>query len=246
MTKRFSRSEGISFQPVNTLDCVVTLIYLAQPTILWRVVPVVSWNRIHPAGCLFVTEFLDPASWNTTGLHQRDRFYSLCEFSFQVGDSPLSRAASLGYTTTVELLFGHGADVDGTDQAKSSSHSLEVQSWTTDNWRGWCNLSCLHLRSWTDDQRAVWGFFSTRSCAFRNLSAAAKARRLSSFMDLKLAFSPSVIRAIGLFRTVGSFCAFGLLRWHRKGTVLYLPHVIIYVEGRATTSVLLCEIGGYS
>ena len=31
---------------------------------------------------------------------------------FQVGDSPLSRAASLGYTTTVELLSGHGADVE--------------------------------------------------------------------------------------------------------------------------------------
>ena len=90
------------------------------------------------------------------------------------------------------------------------------------------------------------GFFCTRSWVFRNLSAAAKARRLSSFMHLKLAFSPSVIRAIGLFRTVGSFCAFGLLRWHRKGTVLYLPHGIIYVEGRATTSVLFCETGGYS
>ena len=61
------------------------------------------------------------------------QIYLLCEFAFQVGDSPLSKAAFLGYTTTVELLFGHGADVDGTDQEKSSSHSLEVQSWTIDN-----------------------------------------------------------------------------------------------------------------
>ena len=90
------------------------------------------------------------------------------------------------------------------------------------------------------------GFFSLDLAPFRNLSAAAKACSLSSFMDLKLAYSPSVIRGIGLFRTVGSFCAFGLLHWHRKGTVLYLPYVIIYVEGRAMTSILLCETGGYS
>ena len=34
---------------------------------------------------------------------------------------------------TVELLLGHGADVEGTDQVKNSSHSMEVQSWTTNN-----------------------------------------------------------------------------------------------------------------
>ena len=169
MTKWFSRSEAISFQPMNTLNCVGTLISQAQPTIFWRVVPIVSWNRIHPAICLFCTEFSDPASWNTTGLHQRDRFYPLCEFVFQVGDGCLSRAASLGYTTTVELLLGHGADVEGTDQVKNSSHSMEVQSWTTNNWRMWCDLSSLHLRSWTDDQQAVWDFFTLYIAPFHSL-----------------------------------------------------------------------------
>ena len=90
------------------------------------------------------------------------------------------------------------------------------------------------------------GVFSLDLVPLRNLSAAAKVRSLSSFMDLKLAYSPSVVRATWLFRTVGSFCAFGLLCWHRKGTVLYLPYVIIYVEGRTMTSILLCETSGYS
>ena len=85
-------------------------------------------------------------------------------------------------------------------------------------------------------------FFSLDLAPLCNLSAAAKACSLSSFMDLKLAYSPSVIRGIG----VGSFCAFGLLHWHRKGTALYVPYVIIYVEGRAMTSILLCETGEYS
>ena len=33
--EQFSRYEGISFQPVNTLNCVVTSIPQAQPTIFW-------------------------------------------------------------------------------------------------------------------------------------------------------------------------------------------------------------------
>ena len=63
-------------------------------------------------------------------------------------------------------------------------------------------------------------FFKLDLGPFGNLSAAAKARNILSFMDLKLAFRPNAIIAIGLFRTVGYFCAFGLFHWHRKGTVL--------------------------